>query len=310
MNKVKSYKRQKDILLVGANVAMVVQILLVVLILFLSLHAFLLLLNNHMFDFMNPVVVFAKDFIKFFFGDSIKASRPEIDGELVAFIFVVAFVVFVVAQLKIAAKITCDKLDKKIIEEKRIEEEKINRELQLELKKDISSNSSFMLAFAFKVVPLIVDSMKIYGEQPIDSEKFETEIRAKFIAAFKTVQGVMVSKSNDSLILVCHDFNKIDSVLTSVQGIVQGLKKEYRPQKAVLKVCYAIDCFKPSTQVANIYKGLVPLLGLNKPNEILCYGNFNNRYKLVKEPQYTIYVNGQYELNGKEDTVWALVKKR
>ena len=66
-----------------------------------------------MFDFMNPVVAFAKDFVKFFFGNSIKASRPEIDGELVAFIFVTAFVVFVVAQLKIAAKITCDKLDKK-----------------------------------------------------------------------------------------------------------------------------------------------------------------------------------------------------
>lgn len=310
MNKVKSYKQQKQMLLVFANIAMVVQILLVVLILFLSLHAFLLLLNNHMFDFMNPVVAFAKDFIKFFFGNSIKASRPEIDGELVAFIFVTAFVVFVVAQLKIAAKITCDKLDKKIVEEKRMEEERINKELQRELQKDISSNSSFMLGFAFKAVPLIVDSMQIYGEKPIDAEKYETEVRAKLIAAFKTITGVMVSKSNDTLILVCHDFNKIDSVLTSVQGIVQGLKKEYRMQKVVLKVRYAIDCFKPSTPAGTIFKGLVPLLGLNKPNEILCYGNFNNRYKLIKEPQYTIYVNGQYEFNGKEETVWALVKKR
>ena len=310
MNKVKSYKQQKQMLLVFAIIAMVVQILLVVLILFLSLHAFLLSLNNHMFDFMNPVVAFAKDFVKFFFGNIIKASRPEIDGELVAFIFVTAFVVFVVAQLKIAAKITCDKLDKKIVEEKRIEEERINKELQRELQKDISSNSSFMLAFAFKAVPLIVDSMQIYGEKPIDAEKYETEVRAKLIAAFKTITGVMVSKSNDTLILVCHDFNKIDSVLTSVQGIVQGLKKEYRTQKVVLKVRYAIDCFKPSAPAGTIFKGLVPLLGLNKPNEILCYGNFNNRYKLIKEPQYTIYVNGQYEFNGKEETVWALVKKR
>lgn len=310
MNKVKSYKQQKDILLIGVNVAMVVQILLVVLILLLSLHAFLLLLNNHLFDFMNPVVAFAKDFIKFFFGNTIKASRPEVDGELVAFIFVVAFVVFVVAQLKIAAKITCDKLDKKIVEEKRIEEERVNKELQAELQKNISSNSSFMLALAFNVVPLIVDSMQIYGEKPIDSEKYETEIRAKLITAFKTISGIMVSKSNDALILVCHDFNKIDAVLTSVQGIVQTLKKEYRPQKAVLKVRYSIDCFKLSTPAGTVYKGLIPLLGLNKPNEILCYGNFNNRYKLVKESQYTIYVNGQYELNGKEETVWALIKKR
>lgn len=310
MNKVKSYKQQKDILLIWINVAMVVQILLVVLILLLSLHAFLLLLNNHLFDFMNPVVAFAKDFIKFFFGNTIKGSRPEVDGELVAFIFVVAFVVFIVAQLKIATKITCDKLDKKIVEEKRIEEERVNRELQAELQKNISSNSSFMLALAFNVVPLTVDSMQIYGEKPIDSEKYETEIRAKLITAFKTISGAMVSKSNDSLILVCHDFNKIDAVLSSVQGIVQTLKKEYRPQKAVLKVRYSIDCFKLSTPAGTVYKGLIPLLGLNKPNEILCYGNFNNRYKLVKESQYSIYVNGQYELNGKEETVWALVKKR
>ena len=310
MNKVKSYKQQKDILLIWINVAMVVQILLVVLILLLSLHAFLLLLNNHLFDFMNPVVAFAKDFIKFFFGNTIKGSRPEVDGELVAFIFVVAFVVFIVAQLKIATKITCDKLDKKIVEEKRIEEERVNRELQAELQKNISSNSSFMLALAFNVVPLTVDSMQIYGEKPIDSEKYETEIRAKLITAFKTISGAMVSKSNDSLILVCHDFNKIDAVLSSVQGIVQTLKKEYRPQKAVLKVRYSIDCFKLSTPAGTVYKGLISLLGLNKPNEILCYGNFNNRYKLVKESQYSIYVNGQYELNGKEETVWALVKKR
>ena len=46
----------------------------------------------------------------------------------------------------------------------------------------------------------------------------------------------------------------------------------------------------------------------NIPNEILCYGNFCNRYELIKKPHFEAFLKGTYDIT-EDENVWALVKK-
>lgn len=137
------------------------------------------LLNSTALDFLYPVVGFAKSFVQFFFGNTIKASQPEIDGELVLFIVIDIIVIFVVSQLKVALKSYDEQIDKKIVDEKAKIEVKFNKALDDELHRSIASYSNFMLAFNFTVAPLVSDSIQIYGLEKPDVEKIEAEISKK-----------------------------------------------------------------------------------------------------------------------------------
>lgn len=44
----------------------------------------------------------------------------------------------------------------------------------------------------------------------------------------------------------------------------------------------AIDVYTNKVLLKDVYADLKTLLTLNMPNEILCYGNFCNRYELMK----------------------------
>ena len=47
---------------------------------------------------------------------------------------------------------------------------------------------------------------------------------------------------------------------------------------------------------------------INMPDEILCYGNFCNRYQYVKTPKFVAYLKGTYDMT-EDENVWSLVKK-
>lgn len=70
----------------------------------------------------------------------------------------------------------------------------------------------------------------------------------------------------------------------------------------------AIDVYTNKVLLKDVYADLKTLLTLNMPNEILCYGNFCNRYELMKKPQFEAYLKGTYDITDDEN-IWALVKK-
>lgn len=309
MDIVKNLRRLKVLCLLLSNLMMVIQIVLIVLVLLLSSYAFLQLLNSTALDFLYPVVGFAKSFVQFFFGNTIKASQPEIDGELVLFIVIDIIVIFVVSQLKVALKSYDEQIDKKIVDEKEKIEIKFNQALDDELHRSIASYSNFMLAFNFTVAPLVSDSIQIYGLEKPDVEKIEAEISKKIVDYLKLFSGVKLMKKDKDFIVISSHFNDFDKVLDSVIVMMNNFKKTYRAHKVVVKSRYAVETYKPLTPTGKVYDAVKPLLDLNIGHDALCYGNFKNRYAMLKDPSYTVQVKGKYDIANVEETIYCLVKK-
>lgn len=309
MDSIKNLKRLKIVCMILANLMMIVQVVLIVLVLLFSLYSFLHLLDNTALDFMNPLVQMAKSFVKFLFGNTIKASLPEIDGEIVIFIVMDVILTFVVVQLKMALKAYQEEIDKKIVEEKAKVEVKFNRALDEELHKSIQAYSSFMLGCAFKVSPLVADSMQIYGVQAIDTKSVGLEIAARFVGAIKSVPGIKISREDGNILITSAKFENIDLVLATVLDVCKHLKKEYRSKKITIKTRLAIEAYRPMTPFEVVYKTVKPLLELNLGNDALCYGNVKSRYAMVENPVFNIEVKGKYDIDDSEETIYSLVKK-
>ena len=309
MDIIKNLKRLKIICKICSNIMMLLQIILVILVLLLSTYAFFFFFHSTALDFLKPLVMFAKSVIQFFFKDTIKASQPEIDGELVVFIVLDIILVFVAAQLKTAFKVYDEQLDKRIVEEKAKVEEQFNKNLSNELHRSIVSCSNYMLGVLFKTSPLVADSLQIFGEEKIDLEKVKADVEAKFIASVRNLKGIKLLREGDVLLILSSNFNTLDLVLSTVQEAIAKLKKEAKAIKVILKARMAIETYKPMTPNKKVFASIKPLLDLNLGADALCYGNFKNRYELVKEPQFTVYVKGRYDIENTEETIYALMKK-
>lgn len=309
MNNVKALKHQKHILSIFSNITIVLQIVATVLVVLFSLYMFLRLLNNHVLDFLNPLVGFTKSLIHSILGGSIKSARAELDAELSAAVLINIILVFVFSQVKTVLKRQDEELDKKIVEEKRIEEQEFNMELKSELNRSVKSYDSYMLGFTLKASPLVAESLQIYGEEKLDVDKVQSEALAKFIEVAKGIQGVEVVQKGAIVLVTSSKFESVDLVLSTVCDAVTRLKKEYKEQKIIVKTRFAIEAYKSVTSSKQVYQTVKPLLELNASSDILCYGNFNNRYALLKSPKFDVVVKGKYDIDAKDQTVWALVKK-
>lgn len=309
MNKIKGLKYLKVSCLILSNLMMAFQIIFIILLMLLSVYAFLQLLHNTSFDFMAPIADWAKGIVQFFFADTIKASREDIDGELVVFLFLDVIFIFILAQLKTAFVRYNEELDKKIVEEKAKEEVVFNKNLKSELQRNIASYNCYMIGFKMKAAPLVADAMQIYGAQQIDSESIEKEALEKFVAVVQKLPDVKVSKEENILIITSHKFENVDVVIATIQNTIAKLKKEFRDRKIVLKTRLAIDTYKSLTPLKKVFGLVKPLLSLNSGNDILCYGNFNNRYAMLQNTAYEVFIKGKYDIGNSEETIWALVKK-
>ena len=309
MDSIKNLKRLKFLCKLFANLTMFVQILLILSVVVFYVYCFLHLLGSNAFSFMDSMVLQAKSFIQMLFGNSIKASLPNVDGELVAFIVVNIIAVILAVQLKMLLKTYGEEVDKKLVEEKAKVEVKFNKELADELHKSIVSYSSFMLGCSFNVVPLIAESMQVYGVEAIDTEKIKSEVVAKFLGAMKSLQGISVSKEGNDILMSSTNFDKVDLVIVAALDAFNRLKKEYREQKAVVKIRLALEAYRPDTSLKTVYASIKPLLDLNLGHEVLCYGNVKSRYDMLKNPTFTVSVKGKYDIHDNEETIYSLVKK-
>ncbi len=309
MNKIKNLRYLRILCTFLSNLMMVSQIILIVLMLLLSVHAFFQLLHNTSFDFMVPAADWARSVVKLIFADTIKASREDIDGEIVVFLVMNLIIVFILAQLKVAFKRYGEELDKKIVEEKAKEEVAFNQGLKDELQRNIASYNSYMIGFRMKATSLVADSMQIYGAEEIDSEAVEAEVMAKFIAVVRTLPSVNISKEDNILVITSNKFETVDVTISTIQDTIAQLKKEFRSKKIVVKTRLAIDAYKALTPPKKVFGLVKPLLSLNSGSDVLCYGNFNNRYSLLKTQHYEVYIKGKYDIGNSEETIWSLVKK-
>lgn len=308
-DKVKELKNLKKILEISASVFVLLQIVFIVIVLLVSLYLLMGLMNNHSFDFLTPFVQWAKSFIHFFFGNSIRSTQQDIDGEVVLYIFLNIFYVFLASQLKTACSQGVLILEKKIVVQRQEDEELFNKKLQEDINNDLRAQKLFLLILKLRVKNAVKGAIKADAIPQEEIDEINKKILGVFFAKVKDIPGLSFTKDGDILLISCANFEQIDEKLQLILKVLDDLKAEYKEKKLIILSRMAIDVYRSANNLKPVYTNLKPLLGLNSSNEILCYGNFNNRYKLIQNPKHLISIKGKFDFNGRNESVYGLIKK-
>ena len=293
-----------------ASQAMVLfQIVLVVLILLVSLHLFLVLIGKNGVALLNGIIPAIKSSMIFFFGSNIKSSQPQVAGELVLFVLVCIFLVYIFYQVKEVDKKVIESLEN-LFEKQRIEEEeKFNAELQQELLESTLTMSSFVVAVQLKIKSILNDPVRA---SMITSEKMmemKQRVLSEYFDSIKSIPNVTFSKDKDVLIIYSTNFDDLDRVLIVVQEKLNDVIHKFKQEKILVKAKVAVNTGSSKLKPKQLYTEVFPLFGLNYPGQILCFGNVRGRYNVSQNNFYEVNINGKYDINGHLETVWALVKK-
>ena len=310
VDNVKRFERIRKLIKVSESICMCIQIIFVLIIFLCTLHIVFGILHNHALDFLNPFIELLKSFTTMMFGEAIKQNQDGVDGREVLFILFTVLVVFFVSQLKLALNSIEKTFQRKIVEEKAKVEVAFNDKLKQELQNQILAQSSFVLALQFKIKWLMKGSIGEASPTTEEMQNVKMEAISRFFESMKTFGNLKFSRDNDILIIASDNIDDIDNVLNKVLEEINKLKVQYKEKKYGIRVKLIVDSCKKFSSVNSVYKNIVPLLGLNATNEILCYGNFKNRYELIKNTQYYVAVKGKYEMmDDREETVFSIIKK-
>ncbi len=286
------------------------QIVILISVFICALSVALSVFQNHALDFMNPYINFLKDITSYIFSGEVKSTHPDIDGRAVLFVLFGIILAFFISQLKMACQSFLESIAAKVVETKKVEEDLFNRDLNNNLEQFIMEQSNFVIAAQIRVKSLIKDGFSSKMPTPEELEQIKFEVITKFFEKLKTTAGLKFSKDEDILLISSNNINNFDIALAQIWNVFTKLKEEYKLKQISPRIKMAVESYRPSTPMPTAYKTIRPLLNLNAQNEVLCYGNFKNRYDLKKNNIFNFTLKGKYDMKGTdEDTVWSIVNK-
>ena len=307
---VKNLERFRKVIGLISHICMGVQIVTLIMVFVCMLYIACGIFEVHLLDFTEPFIEFTKSVTTALFGDTVHSNTPDVDGKVVLFVLVNILLTFFVSQLKMAMSDFGKKVDKRIIEAKNEQERQFNNQLQDKLRNDTMAQSHYLIAIQFHLRYLMVEGFGITVPTEEEMEKTKYEIISSFFEQIKPIQGLRFSKDNDILLISSGDMKSVDTVLNKIWDTFNTIKAEYKANKYGVRIRSAIQSFKSTESSNSAYKQIRPLLDLNANNEMLCFGNFRNRYELNSETAYIVAIKGKYDLKtGPEESVWYLVKK-
>lgn len=304
----KHLERLKKVVIFSGHILTFIQIISIILILLTSLYWFFELTEIHALDFMTPFINGIKASMQANFGEQLKKGQAGLDGSLFIFIALTGLVIYIIAQLKIFAKAMEKSLTKGIVKVKQQEEEAFNIQLNIEKQRTLMEYKNIVILVNIQLKSLLKDMYQTENDNKKVDKKQEDAALVAFYNMMKTVPGCGFSKDGNTLIITSKKFDLVDVILLKINESIEILKKEYKMKKINLTTKIAIDVYTDKVLLKDVYTDLKTLLKLNLPNEIICYGNFCNRYELVKKPQFEAYLKGTYDITDDEN-IWALVKK-
>lgn len=304
----KNLERFKKLVIFSGHILTIVQIIAIILILLTSLYWLFELTEIHALDFMTPFMNGIKASMQANFGEQLKKGQAGLDGSLFIFIALTGLVIYIVAQLKIFAQATEKNIKKAVIKLKQKEEEEFNIQLNIEKQKTLMEYKNIVILVNIFLKSLLRDMYQTENDTKKIDKKLEDAALVAFYNLMKTVPGCGFSKDGNTLIITAKKFELIDIILLKINESLELLRKDYKMKKINLSTQIAVDVYTDKVLLKDVYTDLKTLLKLNLPNEIICYGNFCNRYELIKNPQFEAYLKGTYDITDDEN-IWALVKK-
>ncbi len=304
----KNLEKLKKVIIFLGHILTFIQIVAIILILLTSLYWFFELTEIHMLDFMIPFMDHIKSLMQANFGEQLQKGQAGLDGSLFIFIALTGLIIYIIAQLKIFSNATEKSLAKKIVQVKQKEEDEFNIQLNIEKQKTLMEYKNIVILVNIYLKSLLKDMYQTENDTKKVDKKQEDAALVSFYNMMKALPGCGFSKDGATLIITAKKFDLIDVILLKINESLEILKKEYKMKKINLSAQIAVDVYTDKVLLKDVYTDLKTLLKLNLPNEILCYGNFCNRYELVKRPQFEAYLKGTYDITDDEN-IWALVKK-
>ncbi len=302
------FNLMKKLLRMFLDLAFMSQIILMVIIFAFVMYWFFDVINCQYLAFLTPVADNISEFMHEYFADSLSKGATKTDGSLFIFIMILLVTIGALTQVKSFA-IAVSKEVSRIIDKIKIKnEDEFNAQLRAEADQAILAYRNVILITKLAVKKRVVDDTRTEEEKTKENEEMLDKLVCEFYNRIKSAPCCKFAKNGEQLVVTLKGFTHVDKLLYYVDKALEDLRTEMRKEGWLLRSYSAIDAFDDKALLKDVYFDLQILLKLNLYNEIICYGNFCNRYYMEPKNLFEAYLKGVYDTTEPEN-VWTLVKK-
>ena len=302
------YKFLKKFLVVFVDIAFIIQIVTSVTIFAFVMYWFLDLINYQFLEFLTPVANSITEFMHSYFESSLSKGVNQTDGSLFIFIMILLVLIGSLTQLKVYSVHLSNWANKRITKIKLKQEDEFNAQLRAEADQAILAYKNVVLIIKLEARKRIVDELRSDSEIEKEQKAVVDNLVCTLYSRIKDAPCCKFAKSGNQLVVSLKGFVYVNKLLYYVDKSLEEMRSELRKENWILKYYGAIDAFDDNALLKDVYYDLQILLRLNLYNEIICYGNFCNRYYMESQNMFEAYLKGVYDVTEPEN-VWTLVKK-
>ncbi len=298
----------KKFLRIFIDMSFMGQIILTFIILAFAMYWFLDLINYQYLAFLTPVANNIIDFMHAYFEESLNKGANNTDGSLFLFIMFLVIVITFLSQMKSFSASAIRRLSRTIDRVKSKKEDEFNAQLRAEADQAILAYRNVVLIVRLAVKRRMLDDRRTEEEKAKEAQEMSDKLICELYSRIKESPCCKFAKNGDQLVVTLKGFTHVDKLLYYVDKALEDMRTELRKDNYILKSYAAIDAFDDKALLKDVYYDLQILLKLNLYNEIVCYGNFCNRYYMESKNLFEAYLKGVYDTTEPEN-VWTLVKK-
>ena len=284
------------------------QIIITVIIFAFAMYWFLDLINYQYLAFLTPVADNITDFMHAYFEESLNKGANNTDGSLFLFIMFLVIAITFLTQVKSFSGTAIRKVSRLIDRVKVKKEDEFNAQLRAEADQAILAYRNVVLIVRLAAKKRMIDDRRTDEEKEQEAKEMEDKLVCELYTRIKESPCCKFAKNADQLVVTLKGFTHVDKLLYYVDKALEDMRTELRKDNWILKSYAAIDAFDDKALLKDVYYDLQILLKLNLYNEIVCYGNFCNRYYMESKNLFEAYLKGVYDTTEPEN-VWTLVKK-
>ncbi len=266
------------------------------------------LLGSDIFLFAEPFAGMVTYIIGHFFPSNISIGSFNFETSFLVFDILSFLLVYIMAKSKCGIYFLLRNLDASIYNCHLKKEIEYNEKLETEVKKNIEANNNVAVLIQLDTKDISLISY-MNDKNTKDGSLYKEKAFETLYKGVKEISGCKFAKTDDKMLILLSDFDKIDNLLEFIYHAINKVRDELKKDGWLLKAYTAVDVYGNNVNFnSEIYPKLVELLNLRQTNSIVCLGTFQIRYAYKKETDFEPVRKGEYGING-ESQLWTLVKK-
>ena len=303
----KFYYAQRQMWQILIHLVSLIQILLLIVIFLVTLHWFLELINYQFLDGITPLSKYISGLIKLFYTRMIEVGGVKIDGSILLFDIIALALIFGGVYLRGFFEKQITAIDIIVDQVAREQEDEFNRQLQEDYEKEQLTKNNVGILISYSLKNIMGNAF--WSEQTTETIDVKAqEVDKQIYYALSKLQGCKVAKTGSQFLLLCNNFNRIDSLLSYIRALLAQMDEYVLKSQMTMTTYIAVEPYDNKTDVKTVFSTLNKLIALKMPSEIVCLGSFQLRYDFLDNQSNMIVLKGTYSID-ESDKVWAIVKK-